>query len=611
MPLSAKVTAIPLGADQSDTRKPTGRLVVRYPKSSIVLVGVGLLLGAIRADAVEYTTAHPLATAITTPVKDCAKFSQLPVPIIAWGGDMPTIYANGSTEATSPGSLFAKQNLSVKLYREDRLAKQIEDFLSCKTPFLRGTLGMVAQATDVLNADPRTKPVVIYQLTWSEGGDVLVVKDGIKEPKDLTGKKIVLQAYGPHVDYLATVLKSAGIPLSDVTIQWVKDITAGDKGSVDPAKAFREDPSVRAAFVISPDANALTSGGKIGTGAEDSVKGAHVLLSTKTASRIIADVYVVRRDWFDANQDTVFAFVHALMLAQEASAKLMSDKQPKKTYDDFIKASAKMLLGSADSTADAEGMWGDARFVGWKGNVQFLADDNFPRNLAKLSVEASEALIALKLITKPVSLAAGALDYARLSEGLAGIAGIEASRFSRDAVEKLVRDRQQTDKMGEGRLFSFEIRFAPNQQAFTADLYGAEFDRVIGLMSTYGGALLTIEGHADTLEYLKRKQANGTTEELSRMKQGAKNLTLQRANAVRDALLDYARHKGQTLDPNQFATVGDGFMKPNVPGCVFDKDGDITAKCAPRTKDEWDAMRRVVFGVVSVESEADTFQPLK
>jgi outer membrane protein OmpA-like peptidoglycan-associated protein len=580
-------------------------------RSAILLTGLGLLLATSQADAVEYTTARPLSSAITTPVKDCAKFSQLPVPIIAWGGDMATIYANGSTEATAAGSLFARKNLSLTLYREDRLAKQVEDFLSCKTPFLRGTLGMIAQASDVLNADPRTKPVVIYQLTWSEGGDVLVVKDGIKEPKDLAGKKIVLQAYGPHVDYLTTVLKSAGVSLSDVTIQWVKDLTAGDKTSVDPAKAFREDPSVQAAFVISPDANALTSGGKVGTGAEDSVKGARILLSTKTASRIIADVYVVRRDWFDANPDTVFAFVHALMLAQEASAKLVGDKQPKKSYDEFIRASARMLLGSADSTADAEGLWSDARFVGWKGNVQFLADDNFPRNLAKLSAEASEALIALKLIAKPVNLTAGALDYAKLSEGITDTAGIEASRFSKDAVEKLIRERQQADKMAEGRLFSFDIRFQPNQQAFTADLYGAEFNRVIALVSTYGGALLTIEGHADTLEYLKRKQAGGTVDELSRMKQGAKNLTLQRANAVRDALLAYAKNKSVTLDPNQFATVGNGFMKPNVSGCVFDKDGDITAKCAPRTKDEWDAMRRVVFSVVSVEAEAESFSALK
>ena len=53
------------------------------------------------------------------------------------------------------------------------------------------------------------------------------------------------------------------------------------------------------------------------------------------------------------------------------------------------------------------------------------------------------------------------------------------------------------------------------------------------------------------------------------MKQGAKNLTLQRANAVRDALLRPRERKSVTLDANQFATVGNGFMKPNVPGCLL------------------------------------------
>ena len=75
----------------------------------------------------------------------------------------------------------------------------------------------------------------------------------------------------------------------------------------------------------------------------------------------------------------------------------------------------------------------------------------------ELSVEASEALITLKLIAKPVSLTAGALDFAKLSEGIADTSGIEASRFSKDAVEKLIRERQQADKMAEGRLFNFEI----------------------------------------------------------------------------------------------------------------------------------------------------------
>ena len=63
-------------------------------------------------------------------------------------------------------------------------------------------------------------------------------------------------------------------------------------------------------MAISPDALKLTSNGTVGTGAEGSVKGARMLLSTKTASRIIADVYAVRKDYFDTHRAEVQKFVH-------------------------------------------------------------------------------------------------------------------------------------------------------------------------------------------------------------------------------------------------------------------------------------------------------------
>ena len=52
-------------------------------------------------------------------------------------------------------------------------------------------------------------------------------------------------------------------------------------------------------MAIIPDALNLTSGGDSGTGAAGSVKGAKILLSTKTASRVIADVYAVRSDYLE------------------------------------------------------------------------------------------------------------------------------------------------------------------------------------------------------------------------------------------------------------------------------------------------------------------------
>ena len=53
-------------------------------------------------------------------------------------------------------------------------SQQVRDYLQGDSPYLRGTLGMVNMASELLSRDPRTKPVVVYQMTWSAGGDALV-----------------------------------------------------------------------------------------------------------------------------------------------------------------------------------------------------------------------------------------------------------------------------------------------------------------------------------------------------------------------------------------------------------------------------------------------------
>jgi hypothetical protein len=121
--------------------------------------------------------------------------------------------------------------------------------------------------------------------------------------------------------------------------------------------------------VIIPDALALTSNGTVGTGAEDSVRGAVILLSTKTANRVIADAYVVRRDFLDANRQSVQGFVHGLMLADEQLRELVENKGSRTSdYRAAIEAAAQILLDSAQAIGDAEAMYADAEFVGWKGN---------------------------------------------------------------------------------------------------------------------------------------------------------------------------------------------------------------------------------------------------
>jgi len=234
------------------------------------------------------------------------------VPYLTWGGDVATFLANADMK-TKKGSTYDKLGLEIQLVAGDDFIGQVKNYMNGKTPFLRGTMHMMGLASEVIGADPRTKPVVISQLSWS-AGDHIVGRKSIRNLNDLKGKKIACQQGGPHVGLLYDSLSAANLTKDDVTVVWVKDLT-GENG---PADAFRKDPSIDACCVITPDLIGLTSGfDSVGSGAEGTVEGAHMVNSTQQMSRSIADVYAVRRDWFDANKAWVEKFVAGYLKGTE------------------------------------------------------------------------------------------------------------------------------------------------------------------------------------------------------------------------------------------------------------------------------------------------------
>jgi ABC-type nitrate/sulfonate/bicarbonate transport system substrate-binding protein len=306
---------------------------------------------------VEYLEAKPLSKAVTPRLKPVETDSKM-VYIITWGGDVSLVY--GAQEG-----LFREAGLEITLALENDFAKQVQAVLDGKTPYLRGTMGMINAAAEVFKA-AGTDLVVIVQLTWSTGGDTMTVRPSIRTPNDLKGKTIALQLYGPHMDYMANILRNAGIRPAQMTLRWLKELTLptyDTQGTmVDAVSAFAADDKLDAVMAISPDALKLTSNGTVGTGSEGSVKGARMLLSTKTASRIIADVYAVRKDYFDAHRAQVQKFVHTVLRSQEALAELLANKASQQAkYRQILVKSADLLLGAPQATADVEGMLGGLR----------------------------------------------------------------------------------------------------------------------------------------------------------------------------------------------------------------------------------------------------------
>src|SRR5208283_5108272 len=278
--------------------QPTRRDWTMNPARIVAsLFSLGALAGLLVSPG---TAQEPFSTTVgKVTVGDVKKADVIEVPYITWGGDVATFIANGGKGETKPGTIFAKQGLKLNLVPGDDFVGQVKNYLEGKSPFLRGTTSMIGLASEVLGSDPRTKPVVFLQLTWS-AGDHVVSRENLKTLNDLKGKTIALQKGGPHVGMLDDILRTAKLDWKDIKVIWTDDVT-GDKG---PAAAFKKNDKIDACFVISPDMAGLTGGlDSTGTGAEGTVKGAKVLVSTVQMSRSIADVYACRKDFYDANKE--------------------------------------------------------------------------------------------------------------------------------------------------------------------------------------------------------------------------------------------------------------------------------------------------------------------
>ena len=127
---------------------------------------------------------------VALPVGKPVAGDALQLPYILWGGDMATFYGNGG-KRTVEGSVFHQNGVVVDLVDGNDFDKQIADYTSGKSPFLRGTFRMIGVAAEKLG-DGEDRPLVFMQMTWS-AGDHMVTRESIKTLTDLKGKKVAIQ----------------------------------------------------------------------------------------------------------------------------------------------------------------------------------------------------------------------------------------------------------------------------------------------------------------------------------------------------------------------------------------------------------------------------------
>jgi ABC-type nitrate/sulfonate/bicarbonate transport system substrate-binding protein len=596
------------------------------------LAGCCLAVGAVRAQESFAKLVGDVKVG-AVPQRDA-----LEVPFILWGGDVATFLANGGL-ATKPGTIFHGHGLNLKLTPGDNFPDQVKNYLAGKSPFLRGTLSMLGQASEVTGADPRTRPVVFLQLTWS-AGDWMVARDRYKTLNDLRPdggkkKKVALQQGGPHVGFLGDILESARLKWQDIDVVWTPDVT-GDKG---PAALFRKDSSVDACFAVTPDMQALTGGpDQTGNGSEGTLKGARVLVSTQQMKRSIADVYACRKDFYDAHKDVVEKFAAGYLKAcedlLEVKEKYNKDKDATARYKEILKLT-QAIYGKDQgiaSEADADGLISDALFVGLAGNVVFFKARGNTSGFKDRQKSALEVAKAVNSVRQGTDFLDPNLDYSRL-KALGRLKGAIPD-ITRVVTETQPGHVPGVEKVKDAdTIVYFTISFDEDTTEFDEVRYGEDFERAVKQASLFGNAVMEVRGHADIANLLNtfvgaalkrgllRRTgssgsyryflADGTEVQLKDTKKvleliestnfdeakedpkltlkGLVTLSQSRADMVKNAVVKYAESKQLRLDKSQLASQGVGPKEP--------------IKTVPRSAEDRAMNRRVEFRLIKVPLE--------
>ena len=559
----------------------------------------------------------------------------LQVPFILWGGDMATFYANGGLRTTQD-SIFQKQGLNLSLTPGDDFIQQVRDYRSGKSPFLRGTFRMMGQASEVLGSDPRTKGVMIMQMTWS-AGDHMVAREGIKTVTDLKGKTVAVQQGGPHIGMLDDILKTAQLDWSDIRVEYFEDLT----GPNSPVEAFRkENSTISACFAVTPDMFSLCVDlNGVGTGAEGTVKGAHVLVSTAELSRSIADVYVCRKDFYDANRPLVRKFVAGYLKAAEELVDKRAAHEAGKRDEDYIgllRQSVQIYTEEALPNADeAHGLLLDCTFTGYPGNVSFFEKKGNLHGFEAFQTASLDLVTKLGYAKQKMGLFPSGLNY-KHEDFLKYLTKTEAEqgeRFRAEAVLEEIELLSSGGELDDRTIVSFTINFKPNQTEFSAVQYAAEFSRVIETADKFGNAVVAIRGHADPtktlIDLIKAGNAKGTLKRTGQRgnyryslngralelgdttrlvkaieagdfdgvneynprqtMQAALNLSRKRADAVKNSVIAYAKGKGIAVDLSQIQPQGVGIAEPFI--------------AKPSSAAEAEQNMRVEFRLIRVSAE--------
>jgi NitT/TauT family transport system substrate-binding protein len=458
-----------------------------------------------------------------------------------WAGWAPIILQNGGA---TPGKIWTSPSgkpFKVELVLIDNPVTMRDAYASGSVHIGWATLDMLPLFMDELKKDPRIMPRVFQQVDFSNGGDGIVIRrSSAKDPKnptvaDLRGKKVVLAQNSPSEYFLLNALVNGGVQPAEVEFIYTED-------AFQAAAAYNNDKSIAACVSWAPDIYNLTE-----------IESNHMLVSTLTANKLIADVWFARGDFARDNPDICEGLVRGIFEGMEKM----------KTEAGRKEAAAGMSKLYSIPESDTLGMLADAHSTNYAENREFFLNQNNPANFERTWNTAYLLYRKMGRISQPVPFDQ-VMDFSVLQK----LANEEPFKSSRNEYQINFAPKTVQSIKAEGSEILTKvitINFYPNswdvrKTIITREngkevetMYDPNIDAVLEeigkLAGQYGAANVIVEGHTDAS---MKGQVSA---------QLVKELSTNRAAAVKTEILK----KFPSFNVNQFTSEGLGWDLPYDP----------------------------------------------
>lgn len=478
---------------------------------AVVLLGIAAFFGLPKLANTDFAKKIiPSQEASASNLSEEEQASVYTVCVPTWGGYVGGQYFNGGFKASKESRFYKEYGILVEFVL-------IDDFNASREAFKAGKVDLLWQTADAFPTEveglKEFEPQILFQPDWSRGGDAIVVRRGINTVADLKGKKIAVAPMTPSQTLLLSMFEAGEVKMSEVQIVEVAN-------AIDAADLFKKG-QVDAAVCWSPDDQACIQ----------AIEGSKILLNTKTAKNIIADIFFAKKDYVQKNEKQLTSLVEGWL---KGAAEVNNSEEAKTEATKILSEGLGQPLDFCKTAIN------NARLCTYGDNVNFFnTNGNFKGVTGEgLYSRMSVTFAKAGVIKSPNVTAWRNIAYPSIIKSITSLTGSEQASEEGAKFAPVTEQEKTVVAVSDKKV---TISFAKNSDVLDDNakyIIDSDFGDIL---KGFSGAKIRVEGNTDNTGDSKYNKA----------------LSERRAKAVASYLTS-----NYNCDPNRFVVLGNGPDKP-------------------------------------------------